>query len=253
MTFRQTFAATWRDSVAFLVACPLLALLPVGFELIQHVAEVHVGMYDGVAAARAVQHHPLRMGFGFAKVMMLVIQTYWVTRYLAWRDPALAARADPVALRCFAGLLAFNAAVAAIQLFVLPQSGPVLLATLLGGQVIGALIAAWAAAAPLGNAAIGPRASAAIMVRQLPWTWLFLFAAMLPLMIPHYALGALAILGPKPILWPVLVVDALLVSWLGTVIAASCFHAALRAATRAGVALVPPAPDRATAGRLTRP
>lgn len=237
MTFWQAWKATYGGGTAFLVACPLLALFPVVFELLQHAIEVHVGMYDSIAAAKAVEHHPLRMAFGMLKVVALLVPIYWVTRFLPNRDARLARTPDPRALRLFAGFLAFQIALAAVQLFALPQTAGMLLAGFFVSQIIGCLVAAWGVAAPLGNATVGPRASVAIMARQVPWTFVFSLAVMLPLMVPHYALAAIAMLGPKPLLWPILIVDSLLVGWLTAVLSAGAYFAATRAARKAGVDL----------------
>ncbi|GGA41852.1 hypothetical protein [Sphingomonas psychrolutea] len=237
MTFFQALRRTYGGSIAFLIACPLLALVPVFFEVVQHIVEVKIGMYQSIAMAKAVEHDPWRMGFGMIKVIALILPGYWIVRFLAWRDPRAAARPDARAVRLFAGFAAFQIALAVLQLFVLPQIGWVLLATFVGGQVIGILIAAWGVAAALGNAAIGPRASVAIMARQIPWTFVFSLVAMLPLMVPHYAFAALAILGPKALLWTVLLIDSLLVGWLSAVLVAASYVAAERAAGRAGVSL----------------
>lgn len=239
MTFWQSLKATYGGSIAFLVACPLLALFPVVFELVQHGIEVHIGMYDSIAAAKAVEHDPLRMGFGLLKVAALIVPGYWIARFLAWRDPERAVRVEPVALRLFAGFVVFQLAMAVVQLFGLPQTVPALLIGFVGGMVIGILLSAWGIAAALGNAAIGPRASAAMMARQIPWAFAFSLAAMLPLMVPHYVFGALAILGPKAALWPVLIVDSLLVGWLTAVLIAASYYIALRGAEKAGVSLIP--------------
>ena len=237
MTFFQALRQTYGGSIAFLIACPLLALVPVFFEVLQHIVEVKIGMYQSIAMAKAVEHDPWRMGFGMLKVIALILPGYWIVRFLAWRDPRAAARPDARAVRLFAGFAAFQIALAVLQLFVLPQIGWVLLATFVGGQLIGILIAAWGVAAAHGNAAIGPRASIAIMARQLPWTFVFSLVAMLPLMVPHYAFAALASLGPKALLWPVLAVDSLLVGWLSAVLGTAGYVAAERAAGRAGVSL----------------
>ena len=66
-----------------------------------------------------------------------------------------------------------------------------------------------------------------------------MLVAVLPLMIPHYVLGSLPIVAPKPLLWPLLIADSLLVGWLAAVIVASGFFAASRVAGKAGVSLVP--------------
>jgi hypothetical protein len=238
MTFWQASKATYSGSMAFLIACPLLALVPVAFEFLQHIIEVHIGFYDSIATAKATEHSPLRMAFGLLKVMSLTVPVYWITRFLPERDARFAATADPCAIRLFTGYFVFGIAFAAFQLFALPQTGRVLIASFVIGQIVGALIVAWGVAATFGNAAVGPRVSVSIMVRHLPWTFAFMLMVFLPLMIPHYALGALALLGPKQLLWPGLIVDSLLVSWLTAVLAAGAYYAATRAATRENVSLI---------------
>lgn len=247
MTFAKAFTATFRGSIAFLIACPLLALVPVAFEMLQHLGEVHIGMYDSIAAAKATEHHPLRMALGMVKVVALIVPGYWIIRFFAWRDGAAASRVDGRAVLLFAGVVAFHAALAALQLFVLPPTVGVLLAGFAVGQAIACLVPAWTVAAALGNAAIGPLASARIMARQLPFTFALLMLTMLPLMIPHYALGAAALFAGKALLWPILLVDALLVGWLCAVMVAGSYVAAARAAALADVALDTPGRNLAVA------
>jgi hypothetical protein len=238
MTFWQAFKATYSGSIAFLIACPLLALVPVAFELLQHAIEVRIGFYDSIAAAKATEHHPMRMAFGLLKVMSLTVPVYWITRFLPERNARFAATADLLAIRLFTGYFAIGIALAALQLFALPQTGIVLIASLVIGQIVGALLIAWGVAATFGNVAIGPRASIRIMARQVPWTFAFTVIVILPLMIPHYALGAAALFGPKPLMWPILIVDSLLVSWLTAVIAGGGYYAAMRGATEVGINLI---------------
>ena len=71
MTFWSAFKQTYGGGTAFLIACPLLALVPIAFEFLQHVVEVRIGMYDSLAGAKTVEHHPARMGFGMVKVAAL--------------------------------------------------------------------------------------------------------------------------------------------------------------------------------------
>jgi hypothetical protein len=239
MSLWKALSATYRGSIAFLIACPLLALVPVVFELIQHAVEAHIGMYDSIAAAKATEHHPLRMASGLIKVAALVVPAYWIIRFLAYRDPRAVRTIDTRAIRLFAGVVAFQMAFAVLQLFVLPQTPAVLIGALVIGHLIACLAPAWMIAAALGNADIGPAASIRIMARQLPWSFLFLLCAILPLMIPHYALGAAALLGGKAWLWPLLMLDSLLVGWLCAVMAASSYVAAQRAATSHNIALRP--------------
>lgn len=238
MTFWQAFKAAYGGSMAFLIACPLLALVPALFELLQHVVEVQIGFYDSIAAAKATEHSALRMGFGLLKVMALLVPVYWITRFMPDRNASFAATADPRALRLFANYFGVGIALAAFQLFALPQTGPVLIAAFIIGHIISCLLIAWGVAATFGNAAIGPIASLRIMARQLPWTFAFTLIVILPVMIPHYALGAVALLEPRQMLWPVLIADSILATWLTAVIAAAAYYAATRAASKADVDLI---------------
>ncbi len=251
MTFWTALKATYGGSIAFLIACPLLAVIPVAFELLQHAVEVHIGMYDSIAAAKAVEHHPLRMAFGMLKVAALTVPIYWVTRFLPHRDARFAATLEPRAVRLFAGVLAFDLAMTALQLFLAPRTGGAILAMFVVGQIVGCMIMAWGVAAAFGNRAIGPRASITIMARHLPWTFAFSLVVLLPLMIPHYALTAVVLAGPKPLLWPVLIVDSLLVGWLTAVMAAGSYYAATRAAGMAGIDLM--ADDAVGSEHVTQP
>jgi len=75
------------------------------------------------------------------------------------------------------------------------------------------------------------------MARRLPWTLAFQLAIILPLLVPHYVLGTFAVVGPKALMWPTLVLDALLVGLLAPVIIAGSYFPALRAARLAGAPL----------------
>lgn len=251
--FLASIYGAHRDSLLFLLACPLLAAVPVVVEMIQHVVEVKLGMYDSLAAAKAADAHPLRMAFGFAKTLALSLAGYWVMRWMAWRDPSVAGRWDRRAAVLFAGVLAYHAILSAVQLFALPRTTAMLAAGFALSLVAGPLLAAWGVAAPLGNGAIGPLASIRLMAPRLLWSAAFMLVTILPLMVAHYALGAAAVLGPRALLWPVLVVDSLLVGWLAALMIVTGWIAATRAARLAGVDLVPPAPvGSAATDRLHR-
>ncbi|HEX5238382.1 MAG TPA: hypothetical protein VFW39_07970 [Sphingomicrobium sp.] len=237
MTFWKALKETYGGSIAFLIACPLLALVPFVFEMVQHVIEVHIGLYASAAAAQALQYNPLRMSFGLLKTAALLSAGYWITRFVATRNPKYAAAIDPVALRLFAGYFLLGLALTALQLFVIPQTVAITLVEFVAGEVITSFIVAWGAAAALGNPDVGPIASVKLMGRQLPWTVAFLLVAMLPLMVPHYVFAGVAIVGPRALLWPVLILDSLLVSWLTAVLVASAYVAAKRAADRSRVEL----------------
>jgi len=251
MTFWDLAKAVYRGSWRSLFALPLLALVPVVVELVQHAIEVHVGMYDSPAMAEATNAHPARLVFGFVKVLAAMLPGYWVVRWLAWRDAQAAVRFDPLAASLFAGMLAVHAVWAGLGLIFQPSGWGQIFASMAVGEALTALLLGWAVAAALGNAAIGPRASLRIMRPQVLWTMAFLFVTMLPLLIVHNLMGVAAVFGPHWALWPILIIDALLVGWIAALIAAANWFAAERAARMAGVELVPPRVDE-DAGQTPR-
>ena len=239
ITFWHAFRTTYGQSVSFLMVCPLLALIPVAFELMQHVVEYRIGMYSDIASASAVGDSAIRVAFGFMKAVALIVPTYWITRFLTGRGTDYARRLEPRALRCFGVFLLTEVGIAAVEIFLLPRKGPGAVFALLVGQVVTCLLCAWSVAAPIGNAEIGLVKSVDLMRRHLPWTFAFLLATMLPLMAVHYALAVASILGPKSLLWGALMLDALVVGYLSIVLIASNFYAAIRAAAVAQVVLLP--------------
>jgi len=246
-TFWESLKATDSDTARFCVAFPLLLLLPVTFEFLQHLAEIHIGMYDSITMAKSVEHHPVRMVFGLLKIAALIIPGFWVARFLGLRDRRRVTRLEQPALRLSAGVFAFSMLTSAISLFILPLAGVLQLPLMIGWMVAGFLFAAWSAAAPLGNTEIGFSKSIAVMLPRLPWSVAFGITAFMPLMIPHYVLGALALLGPHTILWPTLMADALLVGPLTVLLAASNFHIAVRALGGIPTGAEPDFPARASA------
>jgi hypothetical protein len=90
-------------------------------------------------------------------------------------------------------------------------------------MVEGALFAAWAVGASWGNERMSVQASIRLMAPRLIWTLAFQVTVMLPLLVPHYALGIFAIVGTKSLLWPALLTDSLLVGVMTPVLIASSF------------------------------
>ena len=242
---RSVYKTAWRS--AWLL--PLLFLLAPVVEMAQHVVEIRSGMYDSLATAKAVGDDPLRMAFGFAKVIALVLPGYWFVRLMAFGDPARAARLEQPALGLWLVLFALGVVQQGYALFGPPvgdlmgfsgqaaiYAGPVL-ATL--WVIIGIYLTAWMIAWPLGNRAIGPVRSARIMAGSFWQTLGYLVACILPLMALHYALSYLAIaLTPAWLDWPVLVIDALVVGLLACTMAGSGYIAARSAAARRNVDLL---------------
>ncbi len=241
----------YRGGWAFMLACPLLFMVPVLFEFIQHVGEMHIGMYDGIAQAKAVEHHPLRMGLGMLKILALTVPIYWVTRFLAFGHDAEAARRyDAKAVRLFAVYVLFQLAMAAVSLYAGSISGTVMAIEMVLSFIIGALVLIWGTATTLANDRLGPLASAKIMGFHALWVAPLSFIAILPLMVPHYGLAIAALtakVGPTGV-WAIHIMDSLLVGLLTAIMIAVGYYIARYFADRAGVSLLP---DQGLAGPAT--
>ena len=230
MSFWSGIKYTYREGWAFLLACPLLALVPVAFELLQHVVEMQIGMYDSIENATAADADGTRMAFGYAKTLGMLLPGYWVIRFLAGnRDAGSARTYEPAAARLFALVFGFQAILNAFLLFGLPRTGTGLLIAMTLGLAITPLLSRWSVAAPLG-VFIPPLQSVRAMAPQLPWALAFSIVVILPLMIPHYALGTAAIFAPAALKWPVLIIDSMLVGCLAVVMVASTWAIATRKA-----------------------
>lgn len=239
MTFRQGFLYAHREGLAFLIACPLLALIPLLAEFGQHVIEMQIGMYDGLDGAKAAEANPLRMQFGFFKALAIIIMGYPVVRFLAGgRDTAAAHRLDPRALALFAVPLTLEMALAAFGLFSRSASTTYSIVSFAVTLLITPLLLRWLIGAPLGIW-INPVRSAREMLPAWLWAFALGVAAMLPLMIVHYALGIGPIFAPNWAKWPMLVLDSFVVAWLSATMVAGQWVAA----NRPGPLADPPALD----------
>lgn len=229
MTFAKAFGFVHRESLAFMFACPLLALVPILAEFAQHFVEMRIGMYDRPAGAAAAESHPLRMSFGLVKVLALTFAGYWVVRFLAGGRDAEAARTwEPRAVWLFSIVLALQMLLTVLGLFVFPANDAIGIGFMIFGFILGPLIARFTVAAPLGIW-ISPLRSIRHTAPHIVFAVGFSLLAMLPLMIVHYALGIGAIfVAGSALKWAMLIADSLLVGWLAALLIAIAYVVALR-------------------------
>lgn len=238
----------YRDSARILVALPALFALAAATELIQHVIEQRIGMFDSLEAAQATGDHAARMGFGQVKILSLILLLYWVSRWQAFRDrPERSVLGDRRSAWLFLGVVLVGIALGLVQ-----QFGGALLSPLgfnartllaIGLAFFAASVAleiyltVWKVGAALGNPRLSIPASFRIMRGNFWWSLGFSIVMILPLMAVHYALNIFAIGKPAVTLWAILAADALIVGYLGLVLATTSFLIAQRATQRAGVPL----------------
>lgn len=80
------FLAILRDGFRIWWLAPLIPMLVVLPEAIQHVAEIRIGMFDDIATARAVSEDPRRMVWGYLKIAGLVLAILAAIRFWGARD-----------------------------------------------------------------------------------------------------------------------------------------------------------------------
>ncbi|WP_432767789.1 MAG: hypothetical protein HEQ22_10135 [Sphingopyxis sp.] len=250
---KTDIATMYRGAWAFIFACPLLFLIPVAVEFAQHIVEWRAGMYDGVAGAKAAEGDALRLQFGFAKTLALLLPGYWFTRYILFGfDAKRASRIEWPAIGLWLVLFAIQAVQQWWGLFGPPMTGLAGLsgkpaqwagyALMAGSTILAIYLTAWFTAWPAGHAAVGPLRSIAIMAGYFWRSFALLIVGFLPLMLVHYGLTFAAIFAPAVFDWPLLVLDALVVGMLALTMAGSGAVAARHAAAARGIDLGEPAP-----------
>lgn len=245
----------WRDlrdvfarSGRYALLCPLLFLVPVAVEMLQHAVEIRAGMYVDMAGLKAAEGDMLRLAIGHVKVIALFLTGYWAARFLVFGDdPVAARRIDPVAVRLFVPVMAWG-----LFWLILVQDVPLIAnaAGLSGNVAAGVLIlglivsllfepllAAWKTAAAAGNGAIGFVRSIRLTRGIYPYAVIVSLLPMLPLMVGHYALAFLAVGKAPGAVWAIMALDALLVGYLGVVMIATSYVVARRVAARGEMAL----------------
>ncbi len=241
----------YRDSARIAFALPWLFALPVTTELIQHIIEYRIGLFASFEAMEAVGGDAARMGFGQVKILSLVLLIYWVSRWqvLRGRDDR-SILGDRHSATLFAGVVVLGLVLGLIQ-----QFGGGVLAPFLDAGVLMTIgfaffflslaldvyLSAWKVGSALGNARLTIAASFRIIHGNFWWSLGFSVTMMLPLMILHYALNALAVGQSFALTWAILILDALVVGCLGLVLATATFLVARRAAERASTRLAPEA------------
>jgi hypothetical protein len=230
------YAGAWR----YMLACPLLFAVPVLVEFVQHVIEMRIGMYDGIAAAQAVEMNGARLGWGVIKALSITLATFWVARFLLLPGGAAAARrADPVAVRLYFRVMLWSLGWTVLMLWggVWMQAAGLGAYTMAAGVsvfvinlVLSILLCPWMVGAALGDEELGFVRSIGLVGWGAWWGIVFGLAAVLPPMVVHYALSILAIFSPPGAAWAILAVDALVVGCLAAVIAATNVAIARRAA-----------------------
>lgn len=206
---------------------PAVVALVVVPEFVQHVAEIHLGMFDSAAAAKLAGNDPLRWAFGYAKIAGLVLtfiasaRFWWCRAYGGrWYDIRRLAW-----VRLIVGFILFMA-IGSVTELVEPLTGHkapialVVVATLLSLPYLFVMLAGL----------FGDRVTPMKALIAKSWPWLLLLALLAPLgfaplswlhgMNHRWALGA-----PDALVWALMVFDSIVVGLMASSVGAALFTA----------------------------
>ena len=245
MRFGEAFLRCFSDAWRFCLALPLVFLALVAVEGLQHVAEWSIGFYVSVDAFKQHANDAQRMAPGVFKVFLSYVVLYWIARWAgSGRNVRTAWRADPVAIRRFAVVVALSTVSGLFQLegasamhaagLDLKTANLIVLIIMLVTYPLGFLLLPWVAGSALGGEPIGPLESARLARGSLWWAFGLTLAAMLPLMVLHYVLGYAAVGKPMAVLVPMLALDTLVAGFLIVVINQTMVLSAQRMLLRNG-------------------
>jgi hypothetical protein len=236
----------YRRVVPFVRAVPLVLALPFAAELLQHTAEIRLGMYahGGMLTHR---EQGIRLAFGAVKILALLIVVIFALRWWRFGDARRAARPTWAMAKGLVIVLLVDTAgeTATVAVFTL-------IAALLGGAAAGHgarlaitlapfllwaffanLLYPWFVALLTEDREMTLARSLRGTRGRLPSAFAILLAGILPAMVVHYVLGYGAMHVAGPLVWAMMLVDAGLVALMAVLIASTFFTLYRLAAARA--------------------
>ncbi|MEG3179145.1 hypothetical protein [Sphingomonas sp. LT1P40] len=215
-----------RGFMLFAIGLPAAALVIVP-EFAQHVAEIQNGMFDSRAGAQAFANTPLRWGFGYVKLVGLVLAflacaRFWWTREHGgrWWWPGEIA---------WGRLFGAAAIIALVSLSTWPLRGHVqdnwldiadLILSLLTLPLVFYML----------SGLFGDRSIPLSVMLKRSWPWVVLLALLMifafaPPQFVHGLLHKWAIGQSRPVIWVLMIVDSVVVGLLASLVGAALYTA----------------------------
>ena len=213
---RRTGAAigrTCRLGARTMTAAPLLVAVAMVPEFLQHVAEIRLGMFDSIAAARALADDHTRWLFGYAKVAgftlaILLVARFWATGSVRG---AILMRPRPLLRAVFALGVLLGAGYIGEQLIAQVAAQPLRAALSVLNWVAQMGLTVWFVAALVEDEDTTLRLA---LTRRLPRALLLfvlLACAFIPAQALHLVDHRLALGQPAAIVWALMVWDTLII------------------------------------------
>ncbi|MCT2399041.1 hypothetical protein [Novosphingobium mangrovi (ex Huang et al. 2023)] len=221
----KRFAVCLRDGLRLFHLAPAIPLLAVVFEFVQHVVEVRIGLFESRAAFNALTLDSTRMAFGYAKVAALWLSMLLATRFWAnraeerpwWSFATVAWR--PLGIGLLLSIL--------VSIPAAPGWG------LAPGVFLALNLAIMAVTLPLAvlivAGLVGDSEATLRGVYRHGWgkglrMLLFLLAAVIPLLVLHYA-NHFSAFGQGPVVvWSLMAFDAVLVGAIAAIMGTIMHH-----------------------------
>jgi hypothetical protein len=252
--FFSNLLGAYRDGWSAARALPWLVALMIGIEFAQHMIELQLGFFSLDPAVRKVAAAaPIRMAFGWPKMLTLYAVGFLVTRYYALGGRRAALRPSRHAFRRYAWVVLFQLIPAAIIIYAEPIAAaaggtqdhvlPLRAVMGLGQQLLEPLLFLWFVSAAIGNDSDGPISSARTTGWLYLWALPLMFVTRVPLGILHQMLNRWPAGQAPAAQYALLTLDALVVGALAMVLPAVqvriARYIADRARSRAAASSVP--------------
>ncbi|WP_267381917.1 MULTISPECIES: hypothetical protein [unclassified Sphingomonas] len=220
----RRIALAYRLGGRALVFAPMLVFPAIVTELVQHAAEIHLGMFVSLAAFRGLAMDPTRWAFGYAKVAGFLLTTLLVARFWAVdgvmaRIPRISGRAGG---RLVLGILA-SFAIAAADHGLARQGGPIAVAASIVDFLISTALTLYLMGALLDDERITLRWSFTAGWPKAVMMTLLAVTVFVPCQLLHLLDHRLAIGSPLAVVIPIMIWDALFVGLFAALVGSAAF------------------------------
>jgi hypothetical protein len=216
---------TYRFGGRTVLKAPLLLLIAVLPEFLQHAAEIHLGMFDSIDRFRALSADPLRWSFGYLKIAGFVIAILAVARFWAVGSIRRTLIIPPAALiRVMVGLLiGFGVAWPFTWLSTRGLAPAINVPLQILSAVIQGGFLVYIVGALLEEASVTPRRAMTSLLPAAVVLTLLAALAFAPSQALHIANHKLALGQPTLVVWILMISDALWVGLFAALLGAALF------------------------------